>query len=93
MKVAPWHESFAELVIEIAFARSTFALPLTAPTLAGTSQPAALLSCGEVTVTVAVLQPLWPPSTVIAPSEIELTCTLYGFGLLIVAATSAEAVG
>ena len=52
VNVAPWHESFAEFVIEIAFARSTFALPLTAPTLAGTSQPPPLLSCGEVTVTV-----------------------------------------
>ena len=63
MNVAPWHESFAALVIETAFARSTPNEPLTAPTLAGTSQPAPLLSAGEVTVTLAVLQPLWPPST------------------------------
>ena len=68
-------------------------MAVTPPLFAGTSQPAALLSCGDVTLTLAVLQPLWPASTVTAPSEIELTCTLYGFGLLIVAATSAEAVG
>ncbi len=53
VKVAPWHESLAALLIEIAFAMSTFVLPL-----AATSQPAPLLSCGEVTETLAVLQPL-----------------------------------
>ena len=94
MNVAPWQKSFAALLIEIAFVRSTFALPLTPPLLAGTAQPALALFCGEVTVTLPdVLQPLWPASTVTAPSAIELTCTLYGFGLLIVAATSADAIG
>src|SRR5580765_855592 len=93
MNVAPWQESFAALLIEIAFARSRFKLPFTAPLLAGTSQPVAPLVCGEVTVTLAVLQALCPPSTVTAPSETELTCTRYGFGLLTTAATSADAVG
>ena len=64
------------LLIEIAFARSTANEPLTAPLFAGTSQPEPLLSCGEVTETLAVLQPLCPPSTVTAPSAIELTWTL-----------------
>ena len=76
VNVAPWHESFAALLIEIAFARSTANEPLTAPLFAGTSQPEPLLSCGEVTETLAVLQPLCPPSTVTAPSAIELTWTL-----------------
>src|SRR3954467_9202817 len=72
LNVAPWQESFAALLIEIAFARSRFKLPFTAPLLAGTSQPAPLLVCGEVTLTLApVLQALWPPSTVTAPSETE----------------------
>ena len=44
VNVAPWQESFAALVIEIAFARSTFKLPLTAPLFAGTSHPEPLLS-------------------------------------------------
>ena len=68
VKIAPWHESFAVLSIEIAFARSTGVLPF-----AATSQPAV---CGVVTETLLVLQPLWAPSTVIAPKSIELTCTL-----------------
>jgi len=69
VNVAPWQESFAALSIEIAFARSRFKLPFTAPLLAGTSQPAPLLVCGEVTLTLApVLQALCPPSTVTAPS-------------------------
>ena len=94
MNVAPGQESLAALLIEIAFARSAFALPLTPPLLAGTAQPAPEFVCGEVTVTLPdVLQPLWPASTVTAPSEIELTWTLYGFGLLMVAATSADAIG
>jgi hypothetical protein len=40
-----------------------------------------------------VLQPLWPASTVIEPSVIELTCTLNGFVLPIEAATSADPSG
>src|SRR5262249_45551169 len=39
VNTAPWHESFAVLSIEIAFARSTPRLPFTPPLFAGTSQP------------------------------------------------------
>ena len=87
-------QASAALLIETAFARSRFKLPSTAPLLAGTSQPAPLLVCGEVTLTLAPeLHALCPPSTVTAPSETELTWTLYGFELLTTAATSADAVG
>src|SRR5262245_13747797 len=73
VNVAPWQKSFAALLIEIAFAMSTFRLPFTPPLAAGTSQPEPPLSCGDVTLTLPVLQPLWPASTEIAPSAIELT--------------------
>ena len=53
MNVAPWHESLAVLSIETAVAKSTFRFPL-----AGTAQPLPPLSCGDVTVTLDVLQPL-----------------------------------
>lgn len=68
VNTAPWHESVAALVIEIAFVRSTGRLPL-----AGTSQPLPPFVCGDVTETLPVLQLLCPASTETAPSAIELT--------------------
>ena len=69
VNVAPWHESFAALLIEIAFARSTFRLPF-----AGTSQPVVPFVCGDVTLMLVALVALQAIGLgVTAPSAIELT--------------------